>query len=145
MGARPDGFAGELDDGKAKSFGGAEVVAPLVVPHAEHGRVSSQEDGFTAFRFRGPDDALLQRAVLQAVQLDGVRDRSDCLPCFPHLGDGIVGEAADGHVDAALGSGAGGGQLPGRMGHGLQAGGGDAEREGDGKGRVEDAGFGTAV
>lgn len=55
----------------------------------------------------------------------------DALPCFGDVFDGVVGKRRDAHVDAALRTGAGRGKFAVRMGHGLDAGGGDAEGERD--------------
>lgn len=119
----------KLDVRKPQPLRRAEAVAGLAVPHTDDGRVGGEEERLAAGGLGAAHDALLQRAVAHRVQLHGVRDGGRRAP---DVLDRVVGEAGDGHGDAAARAGAAGGQLAGGMGHGLDAGGRDAEREGEG-------------
>lgn len=121
-----------LEDGEGQARGRAEVAPVLVAAHAQHGAVGRQQHGRAAGGLGAPDDALLLRAVVHGVELDAVRDaRPDGGAGAADVLERVVGVRRDAHVDAAFGAGAGGGELAVRMRHGLEAGGRDAEGEGD--------------
>ena len=144
VGLGADFLRAEFYNREAETGRGAEVVAPFVVADSQDGGVGRQEDGGAAVSFGAADNAFLEGAVFHAVELDGVGDGADGEAGFADGLDAVVGEAGDGHIDAAFCGGAGGGELTSWVRHGLEAGGGDTEREGDGVGGVEDVCFGGA-
>ena len=110
----------------------AEVIAPLIIPHPQHGTIGRQKDGGAAGPLRSLDDPSLEGTIAHRVHLHGMLD-----PRIPlhargaDLFDGVVGEGGDGHVDPPGCAGSRRGELAIWMSDRLDAGGGDAEREGD--------------
>lgn len=107
----------------------SEVVAPLVVPHSQHGGVGREENGFASGCLGLLEDAFLQRLVLHHVELHGVVDvalasRDD----FIHR---VIRKARDRHVDAHLGTRPANRQFSRWMGHCLYA------CWGDGQGKLD--------
>ena len=117
VGLAPYFFVCEFDDGEFETFGGAEVIAPFVVPNTQDGGVGCEEDGRAAGGFGAFDDAFLENAVFHGVKLDGVRDGSDSGACGSDFFDGVVGEGADSHVDAFLCASSAGGLLAFQVRH----------------------------
>ena len=132
MALRPDILRRHIQIGKPQADGRAEVVAPLIISHPQHGTIRRQEDGGASGPLRSLDDPSLEGTIAHGVHLHGMFDPR--IPLYTRgadFFDGVGGEGGDGHVHTFGSAGARGGEFAIRMSDRLDACGGDAEREGD--------------